>query len=75
MSSQFEDLEDVALALDEAVQFFGNCWPEHAVDVVGMGALLEAYGKVKEAADAAWKLESLLDHKALEKILGDTCDD
>lgn len=75
MSSQFEDLEDVALALDEAVQFLGNYWPEHAVDVVGMGALLEAYGKVKKAADAVWKLGSLLDHKALEKILGDTCDD
>jgi len=69
MSSQFEDLEDVALALDEAVQFLDNYPPEHAVDVVGMGALREAHAKVKEAADAVWKLESQLTHKSLEKIL------
>lgn len=64
-----EDMEDVALALDDAEQFLGNYWPAHSVDVAGMVALLEAHGKVKDAADAVWKLESLLSHRELEKIL------
>ena len=66
----FEDMEDVALALDDAEQFLGNYWPSHSVDEAGMVALLEAHAKVKEAADAVWKLEDLLEHKSLEEILG-----
>lgn len=66
----FEDLEDVALMLDDATEHLGNYWPGHNVDEAGMVALLEAYGKVKEAADAVWKLENLLSHKSLEEILG-----
>ena len=65
----FEDMEDVALALDDAELFLGNYWPSHSVDEAGMVALLEAHAKVKEAADAVWKLESKLTHKSLEKIL------
>lgn len=65
-----EDMEDVALALDEATEYLGNYWPSHSVDEAGMAALLEAHAKVKDAADAVWKLESLLTHKSLEEILG-----
>lgn len=64
-----EDMEDVALALDDAEQFLGNYWPSHSVDEAGMVALLEAHAKVKEAANAVWKLEHLLTHRELEKIL------
>ncbi len=64
-----EDMEDVALALDNAEQFLGNYWPSHSVDEAGMVALLEAHAKVKQAADAVWKLESLFTHKELGKIL------
>ena len=64
-----EDMEDVALALDDAEQFLGNYWPSHSVDEAGMVALLEAHARVKEATDAVWKLESLLSHRELEKIL------
>lgn len=66
----FEDMEDVALMLDDATEYLGNHWPAHNMDEAGMVALLEACGKVKEAADAIWKLESLLSHKSLEEILG-----
>ena len=65
----FEDMEDIALMLDEATEYLGNLWPAHNMDEAGMVALLEAYGKVKEAADAVWKLESLLSHRGLEKIM------
>lgn len=64
-----EDMEDVALALDDAEQFLGNYWPAHNMDEAGMVALLEAHAKVKEAADAVWKLENLLTHRELEKIM------
>lgn len=66
----FEDLEDVALTLDEATEFLGNYWAAHGLDEAEMVALQEAYFMVKEAADAVWKLESLLEHKSLEKIMG-----
>lgn len=65
-----EDMEDVALVLDDAEQFLGNYWPAHSVDEAGMVALLEAHAKVKDAVAAVWKLESLLTHKSLEEILG-----
>lgn len=65
----FEDMEDVALMLDDATEYLGNYWPAHDVDEAGMVALLEAHAKVKEAADAVWKLESLLSHRELEKIM------
>ena len=65
----FKDMEDVALMLDDATEYLGNYWPGHDVDEAGMVALLETCGKVKEAADAVWKLESLLSHKSLEKII------
>lgn len=66
----FEDMEDVALTLDEATEYLGNYCPAHNVDEAGMVALLEAYFMVQKATDAVWKLESLLTHKSLEEILG-----
>lgn len=66
-----KDVEDVALMLDEAARFLGNYWPEHRVDRDGMVALQETYSIVKEAADAVWKLESLLTHIDLEKLLAE----
>lgn len=71
----FEDVEDVALTLDEATEFLGNYWSAHDVDEAEMVALQEAYFMAKEAAESAWKLESLLTHKGLEKILGRNCDE
>ena len=64
-----EDMEDVALMLDEATEYLGNYWPAHNVDESGMVALQEVYFMVKKAADAVWKLESLLSHRELEKIM------
>ena len=68
----FEDVEDVALALDEAVEFLGNYWLSHNVDEARKEALKEAYFMVKEAAESVWKLESLLERMELEKILGES---
>lgn len=64
-----EDVEDVALALEDATEFLGNYWSAHDLDEAEMVALQEAYFMVKEAAESAWKLENLLTHKSLEKIL------
>ena len=66
----FEDVEDVALMLDDATEYLGNFWSAHYIDETGMVALQEAYFMVKEAAESVWKLESLLSHKSLEEILG-----
>ena len=66
----FEDMEDVALTLEEAEEFLGNYWPGHDVGgEQGMVLLQESYEKVRDAANAVWKLESLLEHKALDRIL------
>ena len=66
---KFKSVQDVALTLDEAEKYLGNYWPRHGVDMADMVALQETYGKVKEAAAAVWKLESLLTHTDLEKLL------